>query len=557
MAKRPWSSKEHAEAYPVKRPRYSSTDRLSALSDELVLRTLSFLPVSTLVACHRLSHRFCTLSSDPQLWKSAYYNRFVRPRASRIPGIRDQGAPAASLFYSSRISKWLKDDHLVKEGNETNWKKQYKLRHNWSKGSCDVSEIQISARPSLPPMLVRLYEDIVFTADKLHGLRAWIMKGSQRLLASLGLNPDGGQEGLWDAPTSLAIDTSSSNAPLLRISVGFSDGRFGTYALNKEDGSLTCQYMHAASSNGAVSAVAYAAPYLVTMTDAQLLSLYSFPSQSPDSVSIKDPPRLLASLKSHTAWPPLTLSIRASSSSIIISIAYALPTYLSGWSVGLQELRISTEGTVIHSRLTSATNQGFTPLFASSSGFTTPTSEVDDTLPRSAQRGSIPSLTKPTSLSYSHPYLLASHPDNTLTLYLVQSNDIDLIIANGSRLWGHTSSVSGAHVGDRGKAVSVSAHGGEIRVWELEGGINSISSKKRAAAGQASIQIRPEPKKLEQDSSASGVSVDESGRQRFRSGQAVDELSTTKGWVGFDEEKVVVLREKGQGTQALVVYDFS
>ena len=406
-------------------------------------------------------------------------------------------------------------------------------------------------------MLVRLYEDIVFTADKLHGLRAWIMKGSQRLLASLGLNPDGGQEGLWDAPTSLAIDTSSSNAPLLRISVGFSDGRFGTYALNKEDGSLTCQYMHAASSNGAVSAVAYAAPYLVTMTDAQLLSLYSFPSQSPDSVSIKDPPRLLASLKSHTAWPPLTLSIRASSSSIIISIAYALPTYLSGWSVGLQELRISTEGTVIHSRLTSATNQGFTPLFASSSGFTTPTSEVDDTLPRSAQRGSIPSLTKPTSLSYSHPYLLASHPDNTLTLYLVQSNDIDLIIANGSRLWGHTSSVSGAHVGDRGKAVSVSAHGGEIRVWELEGGINSISSKKRAAAGQASIQIRPEPKKLEQDSSASGVSVDESGRQRFRSGQAVDELSTTKGWVGFDEEKVVVLREKGQGTQALVVYDFS
>ncbi|MCJ1285321.1 hypothetical protein MMC26_004661 [Xylographa opegraphella] len=463
----------------------------------------------------------------------------------------------SSLFYSSRISKWLKDDHLVREGNETNWKKQYKLRHNWSKGSCDVSEILISERPSLPPMLVRLYEDIVITADKPHGLRAWIMKGSQRLLASVDLNLGGGLQEVWDAPTSLAIDNSSSNAASLRISVGFSNGRFGVYALIKEDGILTCQYMHAASSNGAVSAIAYAAPHLVTMTDAQLLSLYSFPTHSTDSDFKKDPPQLKASLKSHTAWPPLTLSIRASSSSIIISIAYALPTYLSGWSVGLQELRTSTEGTVIHSRLTSATNQGFRPLFASSSGFATPNSETDDTPSISVLHGAPPSLTKPTSLSYSHPYLLASHPDNTLTLYLVQSNDTDLVIGEGSRLWGHTSSVSGAHVGDRGKAVSVSAHGGEIRVWELEGGIGSASSKKRAAAGQTSIQIRPEPKKPEQPPGASGLSVDGSGRRRSHSDQAIDDISTTKGWVGFDEEKVVVLREKAQGTQALVVYDFS
>ncbi|MCJ1415369.1 hypothetical protein MMC32_001701 [Xylographa parallela] len=406
-------------------------------------------------------------------------------------------------------------------------------------------------------MLVRLYVDIVITADKSHGLRAWIMKGSQRLLASLDLDLDGGQEEVWEAPTSLAIDTSSNDVSSLRISVGFSDGRFGVYVLNKEDGSLMCQYMHAASSNGAVSAIAYAVPYLATMTDGQLLSLYSFPPQLRGSDAVKDPPRLLASLKAHTAWPPLTLSIRASLSSIIISIAYALPTYLSGWSVGLQELRISTEGTVIHSRLTSATNQGFTPLFASSSGSTTPTSEIDDTQSRRALHGCLPSLTKPTSLSYSHPYLLASHPDNTLTLYLVQSNDTDLVIADGSRLWGHTSSVSGAQVGDRGKAVSVSAHGGEIRVWELEGGISSTSSRKRAAAGHASIQVRAESKKSAQRLGALGTSVDRPGRQRSHSGQAIDEISTTKGWVGFDDEKVVVLREKCQGTQALVVYDFS
>jgi len=121
----------------------------------------------------RLSQRFYTLAGDPQLWKSAYYQRFVRPRASRIPGIRDQGVTSGSLFYSSRISKWLEDEHLVRKGMETDWKRQYKLRHNWSRGSCDVKEIQIAERPSLPPMLVRLHDDIVITADDVHGLRAW------------------------------------------------------------------------------------------------------------------------------------------------------------------------------------------------------------------------------------------------------------------------------------------------------------------------------------------------------------------------------------------------
>ena len=165
-----------------------------------------------------------------------------------------------------------------------------------------------------------------------------------------------------------------------------------------------------------------------------------------------------------------------------------------------------------------------------------------------------PSLTKPTSLSYSHPYLLASHPDNTLTLYLVQSTETALSIGDRSRLWGHTSSVSGAHVGDRGKAVSVSAHGDEIRVWELEGGLGSSSSRKRVAAGEASVQVRPEKKAM-----ADGTLI--YSERNLALGDALgtdmDELSTTKGWVGFDEEKVVVLREKGLGTQALVVYDFS
>lgn len=435
---------------------------------------------------------------------------------------------------------------------ETDWKRQYKLRHNWSRGSCDVKEIQIAERPSLPPMLVRLHDDIVITADDVHGLRAWTTKGPQRLLATLDSSMDKGEHGTETAPTSLAVDTSKDGSHAIRIAVGFIDGRFGIYTFDQLNQALNCQYLHAASVNGMISAVAYASPYLLTMTEAQLLSLYLFDAELADGNAVKDPPRLLSSLKSHTTWPPLTLSIRVSASSIIASIAYALPTYRSGWSVGLQELRLTTGGNIVQSRLTSAANQGFTPLYAAS-GSSTPEFQSDSTPPRSLGREKIPSLTKPTSLSYSHPYLLASHPDNTLTLYLVQSTDKELTIGDGSRLWGHTSSVSGAHVGDRGKAVSASAHGDEIRVWELEGGLRSMSSRRRAAAGDASVQIRSEKKATRDAETATSVARGYSTTQLV----PTEELSITKGFVSFDEEKVVVLREKGHGSQALVVFDFS
>ena len=500
------------------------------------------------------------LAGDQQLWKSAYYSRFVRPRASRIPGIRDQDTPAASLIYSSRLSKWLEDEHLVRKGMQTNWMKQYKLRHNWSQGSCSVREVEIAEQPTVPVMLVQLREDVVVTVDEAQGLRAWLMKGEQRLLASLEL-----RSGLLDCPTSrtptsLAIDDSGSGVNALSISVGFSNGGFGIYTLRAQEQIISCRYVHAPSTNGAISAIAYASPYLVTMTDAQLLSMYCFPLDftNKNSDVILDPPRLLSSLRSYTSWPPLSMSLRASPAAIIASIAYALPTYLSGWSVGLQELRLAPNGSVTQSRLTSAMNQGFSPLNSISSNSSSPGSGLDSSPSSGREDAAIPTFTKPTSLSYSHPYLLASHPDNTLTFYLVSSSKKQLTIGQGVRLWGHTSSVSGAHVGDRGKAVSVSLYGDEIRVWELEGGVSSRSSKRRMAAGRGSVQVQPERKQHEQgnwalirDRLRDGMGVQE------RSCHKLDEPEVTKGWVGFDEERVVVLREKGHGSQALVVYDFA
>ena len=427
----------------------------------------------------------------------------------------------------------------MRRGTETNWKRQYKLRHNWSRGTCKVSEIPIAQQPIHRGILVQLHDDVAITVDDFYGIRVWMIKGQQQLLADF-------HDPIWGLPTSLAIDNSEKDPNNLMISVGFNDGEFGVFMFKKKEKTIHCLYRHAASTNGTISAVSFARPYLVTMTESQLLSLYHFPLGSVDGRvdPVLDPPRLITSLRSHTARPPLTLSIRVSSTSIVVSIAYALPTYLTEWSVGLQELRLTPQGMITQSRLTSSMDQGFSPFKTPSHDSRSPSSDLDLSLRRSRNVISYSSITKPTSLSYSHPYLLASHPDNTLTLYLVSSSEEKLVVGQGSRLWGHTSSVSEVRVDDRGKAVSVSFHGHEIRVWELEGGIPS-KSKRGKFIGEASVQVRPE--------GDSGLTL--VGNTKVPAYQS--SLAVNKGWVGFDEEKVVVLREKEEGSQALTVYDFS
>lgn len=115
---------------------------------------------------------------------------------------------------------------------------------------------------------------------------------------------------------------------------------------------------------------------------------------------------------------------------------------------------------------------------------------------------------------------------------MVKSNAASLSIEPGQRLWGHTSSVSTAQVSGRGKAVSLSKRGSELRVWELEGG---VSERRRL---NASVKVEP------QDSPQTGV----------RSQWGAEETGCLG---GFDEEKVVVLREQDEGRRALVVYDFT
>lgn len=296
------------------------------------------------------------------------------------------------------------------------------------------------------------------------------------------------------------------------------------------------------------------------MTEDHLLSLYAFPETLHSSGTLDDP-QLLYSLRSSTAWPPVSLSLRTTTTSMTAAIAYSLPTYLSGWTVGVQELRLSHDGQLLESRLATAADQhsltlsayhsSSSPSTCSSSPFPGPSRE--DSLSTTTNN---PTRSKPTSMSYSHPYLLVAHPDNTLSLYLVRSTTAALSISSGKRLWGHTSSISGAHVGMRGKAVSVSRLGDELRVWDLEGGMASSATRKRSRNGELSVRVQP----ARWVGDETEAQEEDAGRRhglRVVLDQGFDDSTVSRGWVGFDEQNVIVLREKREGSQALVVYDFS
>ncbi|KAI0448552.1 hypothetical protein F5B21DRAFT_104521 [Xylaria acuta] len=580
----------------------AAPDLLSPLSDELLVRILSFLPLHDLLNLAPVSDRFYHLSGDSQIWKRLYYSRFVLPRALRLPGFRSGSARDGKLHYSSRRTIWADGrkggwaDMRSGERDEResrDWKSQYKLRHNWARGKCAVEELQLadesgsSEAGKSPNMLVKVLEGIAVTADPGTGLRAWDLK-TKRLVAQTRLD----ENDSCALPSCMALDGQSLQRKPLDIALGFTDGSFGTWRLHIEQRHIVRTYRHEASSNGEIISVAFLHPYLLTAAKSILISLYAFDSPpppplirldhgeaaEPDSgkergsksetllgsdgeelvehdASKKDvsselsggkkeksktqlsAPYLLTSLKSHTSRAPLALSLRETISSTVASIAYSFAT-IRGWSLGIQELHIRPVKTRLKSQPEITTTQlAYTlPINRTSRHVPSPPSS-----PARQSRSNVTNTEEnylevrpdgPISLSYTHPYLLATMPDNTLILHLCTSSSSSLSISPGIRLWGHTSGISDAEITARGKAVSVSSRGEEIRVWELEGRTNGRS-----------IEVRPTAKTASGD-----ATIPE---------HVNDQWDDRRNWVGFDDEMVIVLKESSEGRESLLVYDFT
>ena len=426
-------------------------------------------------------------------------------------------------------------------------------------------------------VLVKVVEGIAITADRESGLRAWDLK-SRHLLAQVGLCEDG----LDSTPSCIAIDDSELDHGILDVAVGFLDGSFGVWRFSSGDNRLVRRYKHAKSSNGELVAMALSYPYLLTATAAVLVSLYTFevPEQPPteqlDQVLKTDretrtttnldnstkkksntaennddtlpAPYLLTSLNSYSSRPPLALSIRKMALTTVASIAYTFSTR-RGWSIGLQDMHIRAPTTGVKSapEITTTKTAYTMPLDTDSGLQTTPATPLHEIVARSREPDSPssrfhPDMAGPTTLCYTHPYLLATLPDNTLVLHMCTSTASSLSISRGIRLWGHTSGISNAEITARGKAVSVSSRGEEMRVWELEGRSNGVGSR--------SIEIKPgQARNKSNHLPTNSLAVDNP--------DLAYDWDERRNWVGFDDEMVIVLKEKRGGGESLMVYDFT
>lgn len=534
-----------------KRLRLERLSHISALSDEVLLRIFAYLSVSTLNLCQRVSQRFYNLAGDSQIWKSLYYDRWVRPRVSRLPRNRGLNLAQNNLDLPNKLIRWLGEENLVRRGQDTNWKRQYKIRQRWSRGSCNVDELKVAEQPSTPPLLVRLHEGVIITADSFSGLRAWSVKSERQILASHALPSPA-------RPTSLAVDISDQGRSQLSVAIGFDNGSYSIYRLDKPKKSFVLIHLHEQSSNGSVIAIALSIPYLLTMTTRQYLSFYEVERKAGPKVA--PCARLLHALRSQTVKSPFSLSIRTTPKALIASVVYVLPLHISGWTIGIQELHLTSNGEYLGSRINAATG-GFPSLLSASlpsSPSGTPLAPSNASHWRSRITVSAQTYGKPTSISYTHPYLLVSHADNTLTLYYVRSNGSELSISSGTRLWGHTSSVSSAHISGRGKAVSVSIKGEEIRVWELEGRGMDSDDRDHMKADTSSIQVRPEPvaEHLE-DLKIVGNDDKSAAERKEKFLKRMEKIDISNAWIGFDEENVIIQKESPKGSQMLTIYNFT
>lgn len=507
----------------------------------------------------RVSKRFHALAGDSELWKRRYFAQWVLPRARAVPQSKQLKLLSTGTAYSPRVSKWLGHGHLVEDSTSVHWKTQYRLRHNWSKGTCRLDELEVSRSP-LPQILIKLYSGVVITANKEHGLRAWSTKRPKKQLTRL---PFSKQD---HTPTALYVAKGSA-ASFLEVTVGFDDGHFSVYNLDVTRGEFTVRFSQASTSDASITAIASAPPYLLTISDHKTFNLYQIPPHftQREEQSSTDQLRLLESLESNNTFAPMSLSLRCSASEVIASIAYSFLHISNGWTIGIQELRFNKDGEHTTSRLaTTVAAPSKSDEIGHGSASTEDNSKRNNTNHRRgfANISYIQHKEAPTSLSYSHPFLLTSHSDNTLTMYLVFSSAENLVIRDSRRLWGHTSSVSSVQVGDRGKAVSVSPRGNEIRIWELESAVLSSSSppnsRSRSIRGESSVQIN-----YEKPSSASSFSLGTTSGAKDWSRHVsyqrdLDVLSDdSEGWIGFDEEQVVVLRQRGLRAQFLECYDFT
>ncbi|KAK6525500.1 hypothetical protein TWF694_005631 [Orbilia ellipsospora] len=564
--------------------RFFGKSPLLDLPQELILRVLHFLPVQTLLTVSRTSRKLHSLASDPQLWKSKFWAKFIHPRLQRrqrlcLPDAFDHRSEEESPFASD-WKKWLEDHVLIQEERDLaiatkilpepklspskltkppinppalDWKAKFRLRSNWQRGTARSNQLHLlDSSPKIdldksngekcskgPPIIGSFFEGYFFAIDPTHGVRVYSCRNLKTTREPLAQRPN-----LLGEPTCLRIEESLLNDAShkrhkmrgIDFVVGYSDGSFSIFHFDPISNQLSDKFSKRCFGGmHRTELVAFYFPYLVIITRLNELSILSFHSSMikplPNSLNPKlglpppdrpyFKPELVSTLMVDIAWYPACLSFRKDPGSGVIVASIVF---------SVRNMLIGSSITIQEFRLSPDTPElleshvSSPPLFeALSQAFFGRTAHM--------------AFTTPTCVSYRYPFILTSHADNTIVLYhLYTHEDGKLGIQAGHQLWGHNTSVMAVEVGLR-KAVSVDRRG-EVRVWDLQGRYEKTYGRDRS------------------------VRVGGSGDPLFLNLDGKKGVQTERCLIGFDEEDIVVMGKVKDLDQSrtdfrLTIYNFT
>ncbi|KAK9447122.1 uncharacterized protein V1518DRAFT_422269 [Limtongia smithiae] len=532
---------------------------LQRCSNEAMLLIFSYLSSPDLAICSRVSRKFHSFANDEIVWKGLFYDTFIRPRTMRAQRILScAGLRKLRIEWFNRTANTIPHQVLssapslstTMSGGE--WKALFKLHHNWHKGRCSIGAFDVShlashaaskaatvhTKATPEDLVVRFSGKLIFTADAEHGLCAWTNDG--HLVSSTPVPKeycddkaiDGERKSRfpYGPPSALYVhasnneqrakETEKNSGELLTVVVGFVHGGFAMYSMSTQGTDFKLLHIQRPRAYcehqdlDPITSIVSEHPFVVTLSRLNRVEIYKFDADAAEIAS------LIYTIRSHNITGPTTLSLRRARSTNVVyaTIAYTHTCISSGWTVAVQEIKLDdTSDNIVSLRAASSLPSSSSPASKRKTRF-----DYNHIL--------WPSFSMPTSLSYAHPFLLTSHADNTLAVYHVRSTASELSIGPGCRLWGHTSAVANVEVQDRGRAVSISQSGREMRVWDLEAA--AIEDVNKTQHAMESVRVVIDNYK----------DIDDEGR--------------VGKFLGFDEEKVVVEQQR-QRSRMVMVYDFT
>ncbi|GAA5906871.1 uncharacterized protein JCM6883_005714 [Sporobolomyces salmoneus] len=494
-----------------------------SLSEEILLRCLSFLTVQDLVTVSRVSSAWYRLSQDPQLWRSLYLRTYASASTRR------QASLGVTVKRSSRP-----------------WKELYKISTNWRNGTAKSSTTVLTntvrkavLAPTIPTdmtlpdqlssfpqeavkeeeetfdTLLQIHQQYFFSASKSqpcsdpateppsitvsqslpNGSSQFLSTFSSPRLASFySLRPD------FRPPlsiTEIKLDESSTNSGRLHLAIFYSTGQFSIFRIDFTSTLFSATEVYcslALNSNAAfsssspfdfVSTAKFHFPLFVTCSNSFTLRFYqlSYSPSSSDQLVVRESE---TPLQSRERWAPVVLSLerirgksrQEGSKEFKVSLAYSLPVFPNDWTVGLQEFSLvlfpslskPIEITTVQAISHLTHHQSLSPATRYSSAFSSS--------PVARNR-----ISPVTSIEYSSPFIVTSRTDNTIEVYRVTSHYLKprlapksgsgekkLEIRHEKTLFGHTARV--------GSVALVQGEGSGV-----EDGEGRSSRKKLVSAG--------------------------------------------------------------------------